>query len=388
MKPSICFYSVASHLGGGERSMLDLVAGLHEQGTYAPWVLLPDSGGKLHQILEQKKIPVEVLPLPRALKAVSRDRGLLSLFLLLVGIPGMILYFLKARSLLRRKQPVLLHTNGIKCHLLGAALGASSGIPVLWHMRDILAPGLTRRVLLACCRLFRPWILCNSAASQAALRPYDRTAMVHNGIDPAPPAQADNLRARLGAEKGERVLGILGVLARWKGQELFLDLGKSLIEAGLPVRLAVVGGKIYDTMGDEDYEALLRRKVKENGLERYVHFTGFVENPQDYVRQLDCLVHCSLQPEPFGRVIVEAMACGVPVIAADAGGVKEIIEPGQDGLLYRMGDLSALRAETMRLMKDPALAARLAKNGEEKARRCFSVKAHLEGVLGVYRQIL
>jgi glycosyltransferase involved in cell wall biosynthesis len=388
LKPQICFYSVASHLGGGERSMLDLIFSLQEEGICAPWVLLPDTDGKLHALLREKGVPVEALPLPRLFQAVSRERRALSLLLLLASLPGICLYLLGAWKLLRRRGPALLHTNGVKCHLLGALLGAAAGVPLVWHVRDILAGSFTKRIFLLFRRLFRPWIICNSTASAEALGPCDRQFVVHNGIELAPPRTAPNLRALAGAGKEELLFGILGVLARWKGQELFLDLGKALVEAGLKVRLVVIGGRIYDTIGDDGFEETLRRKAAADGLGRHVHFTGFVENPQDYLRQLDCLVHCSLKPEPFGRVIVEAMACGVPVIAAGAGGVAEIIEPGRDGLLYPMGNLAALRDSALRLAGDPGFARFLAENAVRKVRERFSRQAHVKGVLRVYRQAL
>jgi glycosyltransferase involved in cell wall biosynthesis len=387
MKPRICFYSVATHLGGGERSMLDLILGLAAAGEFLPIVLVPQPEGPLVEVLKKNKIDYAVLPMPRLFLRVSRERKFASAFYALGAIPALLLYLLLVRQMVRRIAPRLIHTNGIKCHLLGALVGNSLGLPVVWHIRDIIQPGFTRRLLGLCLFLYRPFLVCNSGASALPFASYDRSRVIYNGFAWPEPREAPNLRLKTQAGEKTVILGIVGVLARWKGQDLFLELGARLKAAGVDVRLIVVGGKIYDTVGDATFAEELRTKAEELGISQQTLFTGFVENPLDYVRQFQALVHCSIRPEPFGRVIVEAMSCGVPVIASRAGGVVEIIESGVDGLLYEAGKLDDLFSATKNLLDHPELAAQMAGRARAKAQERFSLAAHVGAIASLYRQI-
>ncbi len=383
MKPrKICFYSVASHLGGAERSLLDLVAGLreHSHGRYEPHVLLPSAEGPLVQALREHGISHSVLAMPAVFFTTSRTRPWRAVARAILGLPPLIAYVASLRTELRRIHADALHSNGIKCHLI-SSVAAPRGFPIFWHLRDWIDSRFTRVLLKSRARRRVSGIIANS---QATARRYDpklaRLSVIPNGIPDfalAPKTGTPRLR-----------IGILGVLTAWKGQMQFLEMARALLEAGLEADFFVYGGPIYDTETDRDYPATLRRRAIELKLGDRLRFMGYVAQPETALQNLDILVHASTRPEPFGRVLIEAFAAGVPVVASAAGGVTEIVTHEENGLLYPLGDSSSMTAAVRRLANDPILRARLVEAGRRRYESEFTLEKHLDRMIEFYDQNL
>jgi glycosyltransferase involved in cell wall biosynthesis len=143
---------------------------------------------------------------------------------------------------------------------------------------------------------------------------------------------------------------------------VFLDAAARLA-ADRPVRFYIVGGPIYRTAGSQYSIEELRAAAEARGLGDRVAFAGHQADPASALRALDVAVHASTRPEPFGRVIVEAMACGRPVVAMRHGGAAELFEDGVDALGCPPGDPGALAAAIDRLVADPDLRDRLGAAG-------------------------
>ena len=170
-----------------------------------------------------------------------------------------------------------------------------------------------------------------------------------------------------------RELGSFSRLAPWKGQHVLLE--------GLPylpgIHALLVGDAIF---GEQAYAKALRQQSKDLGVEGRVHFLGFRQDIPRLMRLSDLVVHTSVAPEPFGRVIVEGMLARSPVVATRAGGAVEIVDDEVSGILVPPGDASALAGAISGLLTDPVRAQALAGAGYEKALEQFSVPAMLEGV--------
>jgi glycosyltransferase involved in cell wall biosynthesis len=178
-------------------------------------------------------------------------------------------------------------------------------------------------------------------------------------------------------------IGIVGRLAPWKGQHVFLDAFAQAFR-GTKVRGRIIGSALF---GEDSYADSLRRQAERLGIAHQVEFRGFREDVWAELRALDVLVHSSVRPEPFGQVVLEGMAAGVPVIAAAAGGPTELITDGVDGLLTRPGDPTELAGAMRRLVDDPELRARLADAARERSRE-FTPERTAEQLLAVYRQVV
>jgi glycosyltransferase involved in cell wall biosynthesis len=181
-------------------------------------------------------------------------------------------------------------------------------------------------------------------------------------------------------------VGLVATMGRWKGHAVFLRAIGAL-PANTRVRAYVVGGGIYRTAGSEVDADELRRMAAELGIADRVGFTGFVDEPAAAMRALDVVVHASTQPEPFGLVIAEAMACGRAVIASAAGGAGEIVIDEHDALAVQPGDAEGLSRAIERLAADPILRDSLSRAGRETAMRRFDRARLAAEVAPLYREL-
>ncbi len=192
-------------------------------------------------------------------------------------------------------------------------------------------------------------------------------------------------RATFGVDPSSPCFGILGMLLPWKGHGVFLNAAKRVFERIPKARAFVIGAAPHRT---KEYEEDLRVLAQELGIADRVIFTGFRPNVPEMLELLDVVVHASIAPEPFGRVIAEAMAMRRPVIATDAGGPTEIIEDGRTGLLVPAGDAEGLADRIIMLLEDPSLAEQIASAGYSEVRERFSGEAHSKLVQQVYETAL
>jgi glycosyltransferase involved in cell wall biosynthesis len=201
----------------------------------------------------------------------------------------------------------------------------------------------------------------------------DRVVTIHNGI-PLGRYQRHprgRLRAAHGIAADEPLIGLVGRFTPWKGQHLFLRLARAWDRQQAPGRFILIGQSFNE---DQAYEGELRRFVQDHGLTARVAFAPFQPEIAAALSDLDVLVHASVKPEPFGRVLIEAMAVGAPVIAARAGGVTEILTHEVDGLLVEPGDLEAYLAALRRLLSSPALSRELAGAARRTVEQRFTVE--------------
>ena len=220
----------------------------------------------------------------------------------------------------------------------------------------------------------------STAAVQRELWPRRRTIVVHPGIDAPPrpdPATLARLREELGLPADRPVVGIVGRLIRWKGQHHVLRALALLRDRGVDVHGLVVGGNAYDL--DPDYEPHLRALTAELGLEDRVTFTGQVAAGTDYMALMDVVANAS-DHEPFGIVVLEAMALDVPMVAVGAGGPAEIIEDGRSGLLVPEAAPEPFADAFERLIASPELRETLVAGGRRRYAAEFTTERMVEQI--------
>jgi len=234
--------------------------------------------------------------------------------------------------------------------------------------------------------------IANSKATKGSLVslgvPAERITVIYPPLDLSTfhlPRQTSVGRHTFGVEPSAPCFGIVGMLLPWKGHEVFLKAAQRVAERVPKVHAFIVGAA---PNGDSAYERRLRALAHDLGIGDRVTFTGYRADIPDILSLLDVVVHASVQPEPFGRVIVEAMAMKRPVIATKAGGPLEIIEHGRTGFLVPPGDHEALADRLISLLEDRPLAEHVADAGSREVARRFSADAHAPLVQRVYEQVL
>lgn len=276
-------------------------------------------------------------------------------------------------ALLRVERPDLLLNWSSKTQVYGAFAAALAGMPgrVAWWQQGIPnGHWLERLATLLPARA----VGCYSQAAsdrQGRHRPRRQTFVVHPGIDAPERCPEEDLRAlrlHLGMQPGGIVVGIVGRLQPWKGQDRFLRALAELRRRGHDARGLVVGGGAYGF--SPGYATHLKSLARELGLDGTVTFTGQVEEAGPYVQLMDISVNASYG-EPFGLVLIEAMAFGVPVVAFDAGGPAEILD-AKSGLLVPIGDEGRLTDALERLISNPDLRRQVGAGGQERFRAHFT----------------
>jgi glycosyltransferase involved in cell wall biosynthesis len=196
------------------------------------------------------------------------------------------------------------------------------------------------------------------------------------------------IRTELGLSHEAPLVGMVAHLTKWKGHEDFIRIALRLSEHVPGVRFVVAGGPIYETEGHEGYAEALRRRTVDLGLAGRVLFLGARDDVPEILAATDVLVHCPTAPEPFGRVVAEAMAVGRPVVASNAGGIPEIVEHDVTGLLVPPGDVRGFADAVQRLLAHTALRHSLGAAARHRAEQLFAVGPHAERVLQAYREIM
>jgi glycosyltransferase involved in cell wall biosynthesis len=180
---------------------------------------------------------------------------------------------------------------------------------------------------------------------------------------------------------------LVATFARWKGHETFLR-ALATLPPSLRVRGYIVGGPVYETAGSQTSLAELRELVRMLGLEGRVGFTGFVQDSSMAMRALDIVVHASTDPEPFGLVIAEAMACRKAVVVSRAGGASELIEPGVNALAFNPGEASELAQRIEELARDAHLRERLGRAGRLLAEQRFHRRRMARELTPIYESLV
>lgn len=208
-----------------------------------------------------------------------------------------------------------------------------------------------------------------------------RTWVVHNGID------LDSFRWQGPAPTGDPFIVNLGQLTPRKAQHLLLEALALLGQRGLRPRAAFAGGVVnsgIDTARQSQrYFAYLHQRVKELGLESVVSFLGEVRDVPGLLRRATVMAHTATD-EPLGAALQEAMALGVPVVAPKVGGIPELIQDGETGLLYGKGDVEGLAAGLARLLSDEGLAARLAIAARRQIEERFDARTMAQRMAQIY----
>lgn len=380
----VCFLSPVGVVGGAERVLLAWAAAAGDAVTdHLSAVLLAD--GPLRDRLAELGVAVEVVPIPAALAALGdtalkAGRGGRSLARLVVSAPAALQFLRRLRSTLHDLRPDLIHSNGLKTHIL-ASITAPPRTPVVWHLHDFYSE---RPVAKWALKLARRGPVGGVAISEAVRRdvatllPGFPITTVRNTVDtdrfspgPTDPTELDALAGLPPASAGTVRVGLVATYANWKGHGVFLD-ALAKLPRDLPVRGYVVGGPIYATAGSQVSRAELEQRAEALGLTGRVGFVPFQPDPVRVYRSLDIVVHASTRPEPFGLTIAEAMSCSRAVIVASAGGAKELFTDGIDAIGHRPGDVEDLASAIRRLVDDTSFRASLERTARETAVRSFS----------------
>jgi glycosyltransferase involved in cell wall biosynthesis len=281
----------------------------------------------------------------------------------------------------------LLHANSLSMGRWLGGLAGNLSCPTSAHLRDII--GLSRAGID---RLNRHQILVavSEATRQAHLAQGilpTRICTVHNGIDPLvfhPRPRQGNLQRELGLDDEALLAGTIGQICLRKGQNI-LARAAVLLRESVPNLHFVIVGERYSTKPESlEFEASLSRIFTEAGMGERLHLVGFRRQIPALLNDLDLLIHPANQ-EPLGRVLIEAAATGLPIIATDVGGTREILTHGQSGWLVPPADPEKLAQAILMVIQNPNLRRSLGAAARQAILEKFTAEQAAERLLAVWR---
>jgi len=362
-------------LSGGELAMSRLIPAMEHTDVH---VILAEHG-PLVAYLRERGISVEVSEMGKRGRLLRKD---MLDAIPTVAVPALIagVYVAKLAHRLRQLRPDVVHTNTLKAALYGGAAAQIASLPCVWHLRDRIETDYLPRPAVSmvrrCGRILPNQVIANSRTTLSTLGlPAGRGRVIPSPIDVRkldrshPPTP---LR-----------IGMVGRIAPWKGQDIFLKAFAQCFPDG-DERCVIVGAPLF---GEEEYAHTIHEIAHELGIESRVEFRGFQVDIANELASLDILVHASIIPEPFGQAVVEGMAAGLPVVAANAGGPAEVISQGHDGLCYEPGNIAELAVTLGELARSPERRRELGVHGEQTAAR-YRAPVIAEAVEKVYRDVL
>jgi glycosyltransferase involved in cell wall biosynthesis len=303
--------------------------------------------------------------------------------------------FQEVKALLERERIDIVHSSYAWCHAMVAPAAIWQGCKLIWFHQGPLSgnrwQGFTQLVPAHL-------VLANSEFTRDRLsrtfRLAKATRVVHLGLDHAQftrnPHLGRKFRRAFGFQNDTLLVGIVGFIDVWKGQDVFLQAAKLLASDSSNIRLLVIGGPRTGVVAErcQKLEKELHKFVSDNGLHDLVTFTGHLDVKDGVLDALDIFVHASTEPEPFGMAILEAMANGKAVIASDEGGPREIITNCLDGLLIRPREPLELALAIRRLVGDSELRGALSTAAVITVATKFNAQTSAEKLEQLYNELL
>jgi arylsulfatase A-like enzyme/glycosyltransferase involved in cell wall biosynthesis len=288
--------------------------------------------------------------------------------------------FLAWRRIIGNARPEIIHANAYDAARSMVLSAKSLGVKVICHVRfpmtDQGKQWVFRGLPTPDAFVFNSQALMDETWPILGKQcPKSRAYVVHNAVDltaftPSPWPESPTLR-----------VGIIANLTPMKAHEDFLRMASAVLKRRADVEFWIIGEDTTNTGRD----AMLKALARSLGIEQHVKFQG---HRSDIPKMLDQLVVLTSHIEPFGRVLIEAMACGRPVIATNVGGIPEVVTEGKTGYLVPVGDYSAMASRVAELLADRQRWQMMSQDCVEESRRRFGVEMHAKAMIRIYEAVL
>ena len=368
-------------IGGSYYSLLFLVESI-DKSRFDPLVIFRNRNAlwsRFEQVSEVRAVPVRT---PVRGRYSFLRRGINFTRFLMMGV--------EEALFLRRQRIQLLHLNNSVTRNHDWMLAALiAGIPCITHERGI-NPKVSQLTRVLGSRLRA--VLCISTAVRDALVQSGLSGIplyvIHNGLDPSrirPGCSAEQFRGIHRISPTRRVIGMIGNIKEWKGQEVVIRALPAVTRRFPEILCLFVGDTSPE---DAPYEHHLRQLIEDIGLREHVLFTGFCPNVADALNVMEIMIHASIAPEPFGRVLLEAMAMKKPVVASRDGAVQEIVVDGETGFTFTPGSSVELADRVICLLESRNKVEAYSAAGYRRLVSNFHVKQNVARTVDIYERIM
>ena len=381
-----CESSADGTIGGSHYCLLYLVEHL-DRAQYEPMVVFYET----HPLLPRFQAAAKTIVHPQDSPVVwGGTNGFTRLLRRGVNFLKFLGTVVRHVAFLRRHRVALVHlNNSITRHQDWMLAASLAGVPCVVHERGLNTEYTARdRAYARRVSLIIPmsaWIRDHMVERGV---PGDNIRIMYDGLDPEKvkvTTDATRLREQWNVCTSARVVGIVGNIRAWKGQETVVRAVIEVAKHHPDVVCFFVGAA---TRGDDAYLTNLQAMVAEAGIERNVRFTGYQKEVPSLMNLMEFVIHASVAPEPFGMVVLEAMAQRKAVIGSRAGGPVEMIVEGETGLTFPPGDAQTLAARMGELLADPERSRRMGEAGYKRLLQEFTMAKYMDEIHAAYKAIL
>ncbi|MFP4082733.1 MAG: glycosyltransferase family 4 protein [Candidatus Aminicenantes bacterium] len=371
---NILFVSHSAELNGAERMLLQTLRRIDKK-KFSPHLILPQPG-PLYKEAEKLRIKVTIISSKWWL--TEKKKAWIQPFSWMWNLGSVI----RICEVIRQENISLVFSNS-SADFSGAWAAKLMGIPHLWSIHEILSGPdplisflLGHRILARLISVLSTRIMVNSRATQKSFGGERKLRLVYNGLDTDFENQDfdEAGREEFGFEDEDFLIGVVGKIYSQKGQKEVMLAVASLRRSYPQVKLLVVG-----EAKEKKYYEHLRRWIKEKGLERHIHFTGYRKDVSHVLRLMDLLV-VSSWVDSFGLAALEAMAVKTPVLAVKAGGLPEIIHDRINGFLVDSAHPEMIRRALEDILQNPLRMDDVAQTGYHAVRERFSFKDKIKKI--------
>ena len=358
----LCISNHGEMLGGGEYSFLDFLRNLPD--PWKPVVAVP-SDGMLNTLLHSSAIETHIIELPSIRpwaikKIVSSIRQLI--------------------TMCRKIQPRIIYANGSRAAFYAGISKLFHRTPIIWHCRIANKDPLLDLLLEMFCNI----IIVNS---QATARRFgqnsgNKVRQIFNGIDLQWMKSQNGSKPEL-IKDNWKVILMAARISKEKRHDIAIDAFETIAANDLNLHLIFIGAK--DVL-EQEWTDFLQEKTSKSKFSSRIHWVGPVEDTRPWYRAAFLTILPSIN-ESFGRVLVESMACGVPVVASRSGGIPEVIRHGKDGLLAAPGDAAEFIQAMTKIISNPSLRDQLGRSALSRA-KLFRLETHISKMVDIFETVL
>jgi glycosyltransferase involved in cell wall biosynthesis len=386
---NILFVHHSNDLYGADIVLLETVKHL-DRSRFMPIVVLPEDSrhiGRLAPRLMDANVEVIFLPLAVMRRKYFKPARIAAFFFELTGAIHALCHIIRTRHI------SVVHTNTLAV-TAGAISSKISRVPHVWHVHEILVdPVLMRKLMHWMVAKYATVAVCISEAVKAHLLADQpgaapRIRVIPNGMDFTRFLTTSNdamaIRAKYGISADAPLIGMVGKVTRWKGQLVFANSARIILNYCPDARFLAVGG-VFDT--EQFYMENFISEVEKLGLKDHFHIVDYTPDVSGLLQSFDVFVLPSTSPEPFGLVLIEAMASAKAIVATAHGGPMEIITDGQTGLLIEPANPQAIAEAVLVLLSSPERRASLGNAARRDALERFSIKRYITDFQNLYASL-
>lgn len=379
----ILFTNHFGAISGAEKDILSLFEVL-DFDLYQPILACPNENDGLAYAACKLQVPHFTLPETRLVRSFNIFKWIKYLFILGVWTRTL-------SKIVKEERINIIYANSFSSAIFSSLAAFITSTPIIWRMHDILKDRNINHLMVRLLSKYVDRVVCVSHAVESNMIslgvPPGKLKIIRNSMYThmrVSKLTQDEAKLRLGYQSSTNLIVMVGQIAEWKGQHIFLEAAAQILtdfEGDCNLKFLIVGNVLVPH--EEPYRDRLAAYIKQLGIDKHVIMLGFRDDVLDIMRACDILVHASIWHDPFPTVILEGLASGNCIVASNLGGVPEIIEDGASGILYDPGDVSMLARILEDLLQAPAQRRELG-GGALKRNGVFNPTVNLGMMTSLY----